>query len=235
MSNSKRLNVILWFAAAAMALAPHAGAQNGTPSLDQFVNQHLKALGGQAALAASGALLLRGWCDSTAQDESGPVEVLVRSPKVVLDLIRGGLRMGYSGESVWRSTPAEGLQQRKGRDFAELVTVFDPSRALHWKEWYPQLAVAGVRKTDGRDAVVLETLPGNPRTERLVVDRESALLIRDEVTPQFVFTFSDYRAVKGVMVAFVVREATPNGITYTYRFESVGPAEADDESRFQPK
>ena len=143
--------------------------------------------------------------------------------------------MGYDGESVWRAASAEGLQQQKGRRFAELVTVFDPARARWWKEWYPQMAVTGVRKIDNREAFVLETLPGSPSTERLFIDRTSGLLIRDEVTPQFVFTFSDYRMVSGVMAAFAVRETTPNGISYAYRFDSIAPIGGIDESRFEPK
>jgi len=227
--------------ATASALVTHVAAQSPPapleqlPSLNQILDQHLKAIGGERAVAVSGPLLLKGTCDSTGQDESGPIEILVKSPKVVYNLNGEGLRMGYDGESVWRAASAEGLQQRKGRQFAELVTVFDPARARWWNAWYPQMAVTAVRKTDNREAFVLETVPGSPSTERLFIDRTSGLLIRDEVTPQFVFTFSDYRMVSGVMVAFAIQETTPNGIRYAYRFDSIEPIAGIDESRFQPR
>ncbi|HXP87198.1 MAG TPA: hypothetical protein VN841_20875 [Bryobacteraceae bacterium] len=205
------------------------------PLVSQVIDRYVNALGGRAALSKLGPMKLAGPCESSVPDESGPVEILVKTPKVAYNLNGGNLRMGFDGESVWRSAAPEGLQQRKGRQLAELVTVFDPSRALWWKEWYPQMAVTGVRKIDGRDAFVLETFPGSPPTERLFLDRESGLLVRDEVTPQFTFTFSDYRAAEGVTTAFVVQETTPNGISYAYRFESIGPAGMIDESRFQPR
>jgi hypothetical protein len=233
--------IIAYVACAAVALTPHVAAQSPAalagqlPSLSQVLDQHIRAIGGERAVATSGSLLLKGACDSSGQDESGPIEILVNSPKVVYDLNGGGLRMGYDGESVWRAASPEGLQQRKGRQFAELVTVFDPVRARWWKDWYPQMAVAGVRKIDGRDVFVLETLPGSPSTERLFIDRGSGLLVRDEVARQFVFTFSDYRPVGGVMTAFAIRETTPNGIKYTYRFDSIEPAVSVDESRFRPR
>lgn len=239
---TKRQNLMHRFVAALLGIVPlylagqTAPASNSSlPTLDQVMDQHLKAIGGRAALTDIGPLLLKGNCKSSHESESGPIEIMVKSPKVVYDLNGGNLRMGYDGDSVWRKTSSEPLQQRKGRQFAELATVFDPSRTLWWKQWYPRMAVAGVRDIDGRNAFVLETVPGSPMTERLFIDRQSGLLIRDEVTPQFIFTFGDYRPVKGVMSTFTIEEKTPDGATYTYRFEDIKAAGAIDDSRFQPR
>ena len=68
--------------------------------------------------------------------------------------------------------PASRLQERKGRQFAELATVFDPLAHFSGKQWYPGIAVSGVHNTDGRRAVVLETVPGSKATERLFIDRQ---------------------------------------------------------------
>lgn len=224
--------------AAAMALLlclPRGITAADVPTLDQVVDRYIKAVGGRTALSRSGAVTLTGHCESTAPDESGPFEVLVKTPKVALSMGNGNLRMGYDGESVWRAAVPERLQQHKGRQFAELVTVFDPARALWWKEWYPEMAVNGVRKVGDRETWVLETHPGSPATERLFIDRESGLLVRDEAAPGFAFTFSDYRQVNGIRAAFVIQETAPNGIVYTYRFEKIDPAAVVDESRFQPR
>jgi hypothetical protein len=171
----------------------------------------------------------------SAPEESGPVEILVQTPRVAYNLKGGGLRMGFDGESVWRATVSEGVQQRKGRQFAERVTVFDASRALLWKQWYPEIAVTGIQKIGDRDAYVLETHPGQPSAEKLFIDRQSGLLVRDELLPQLAFTFSDYREVDGVRTAFGVQQTTPAGITYTYRFSSIHRVAAANASRFQPK
>jgi hypothetical protein len=180
-------------------------------------------------------MLLTGQCESSAPDESGPIEILIKTPKVSYNLNSGGLRMGFDGESVWHATASAGLQQRKGRQLAELVTAFDPARALLWKTWYPEMAVKGVQTIAGREAYVLETHPGSPATERLFIDRESGLLVLDDVLPQIAFMFSDYREIKGVKAPFAVRQTAPNGITYTYRFEKIGPVAVAEDSRFQPR
>jgi len=205
------------------------------PSLDQIVDQYVSAIGGRAALSQLGPVQLTGRCESTAPDESGPIEILVKAPKVAYNLNRGSLRMGFNGESVWRITPTEGLQQRQGRQMAELVSVFDPARVLSWKQWYPEMAFEGVQKLGDRETYVLETHPGGAATERIFIDRQSGLLVRDEVAPRVAFTFGDYREVNGVRAAFAVRQTTPNGITYTYRFDAVQPIAVADESRFEPR
>jgi hypothetical protein len=208
------------------------------PTIDQIADRYIKSMGGRAALSQLGAVILTGRCDSSAPDESGSIEIAVKTPKVAFNQGGGNLRMGFDGESVWRATASEGLQQRKGRQFAELVTVFDPARALWWKEWYPEMAVKGVQKAGDRETWVLETLPGNPATERLFIDRESGLLVREEVRPGIVFTFTDYRELNhanGVRAAFVVQQTAANGIVYTYRFEKIDPVPVVDEARFQPR
>jgi hypothetical protein len=221
-----------------MALAsrpPRLAAADELPTLASIIDRYIESIGGRAALSRSGAVILTGRCESTAPEESGPIEILVKTPNVVFNLGGGVLRMGFDGESVWRATASEGLQQRKGRRLAEMVTVFDPARALWWKDWYPDMAVRGVQKLGDREAWVLEAQTGNPATERLFIDRESNLLVRDEVAPGFAFTFSDYRARNGIRAAFVVQETAPNGVVYTYRFEKIDPVAVVDEARFQPK
>lgn len=237
---TKELRLMHGFAACLLGIVHLAGQtrpalNSQLPTLDQVLDQHLKAIGGRAALADIGALILKGNCNSSHESESGPIQIVLKSPKVTYDLNGGNLRMGYDGESVWRKASSGPLQQRKGRQFAELATVFDPSRALWWKQWYPQISVSGFRDIDGRPAYVLETIPGSPVTERLFIDRQSGLLVRDEVTPQFIFTPSDYRPVKGVTTAFTIEEKTPDGATYTYHFEEITPVGTIDDSRFQPR
>jgi hypothetical protein len=215
--------------------SPHLAHAAELPTLDQVIDQHMQAIGGRDVLSKLGALDVSGHCESTAPDESGPIEILVQTPKVEYNLNGGVLRMGFDGESVWRAADAEGLQRRKGRQFAELVTVFDPSWSLSWKEWYPEMAVKGVQKIGDRETYVLETQPGSPATQRMFVDRESGLLVRHEVVPQIVFTFTDYRDVRGIRAAFTVQQTTAAGITYTYRFENMSTTTSTDDARFQPK
>jgi hypothetical protein len=205
------------------------------PRLDQIAEQHQKALGGPAALEKATALVLTGDCESTAEEESGPIQIFVSSPRVAFDLKNGALRMGFSGQAGWRHVAGQDLQQRAGRQFAEIVTVFDPARVRWWKEWYPNMAVTGKEKVDGRDTYALSMNPSNKASEKLFIDRETGLIVRDEVMPGVVFTFEDYRAVNGLQVAFRIRQSTPASVTYTYTFKDVKALPEIEAAQFEPK
>lgn len=201
--NSNLLHpVILLVSSLLLIPLAHRGADS-LPSLDQVTERHIKALGGHSALEQLGTVVLTGDCESTEKQESGPVEILIKTPKVTFDLGGG--------------------------------TVFDPVRVLRWKEWYPEMAIKGTEKVGDKEAYVLETHPGKPGTERLFIDRQSGFLIRDEVMPNVVFTFSDYRAIDGVQMALTIQQDTPAGVTYTYRFKEAKRLASVDESRFEPR
>jgi hypothetical protein len=209
-------------------------ASDSLPTLDQVIEQHIRALGGRTALARHGMLVLSGDCESTAPGESGPVEISIQTPKVYFDLKSTDkeLQMGFNGDVVWRHAQ-EGLQKGAGREFADRLIVFDVARALWWKEWYPQMALKGIEKVGDSDAYVLETHPGSPSTERVFVDRRSGLRVLD-VTPGAVFNFSNYRAVDGVQVPFTIEQKTRADITYTYKIHEAKWVTADA-SRFEPR
>jgi hypothetical protein len=127
------------------------------------------------------------------------------------------------------------LRQQHGRGFAQLVTVFDPARLLWWKNWYPEMAVKGQQKAGDREAYVVQTNPEQAGSETLLIDRQSGLLIRDELMATLAFTFADYREVDGIKVAFSIKQAGPGSATYTYRFKKASFAAGNDESRFEPR
>jgi hypothetical protein len=232
-----RILVILLIAAGfvpawrSMAALP---ARDSLPTLDQLIERHIQALGGQSALANPSVLVLAGECESSNPEESGPFEISIATPKVYYSLGKGALRMGFNGETVWRHTESEGLRQMRNRQFASLVTVFDVARVLWWKESYPEAAVKGIEKLGEREAYVVEMRAGSPGSERLFIDRESLLLVRDEVMPT-VFSFSDYRAVDGVQVPFTIVLTTRVNVTYTHRIRSARRVALVDPSRFEPR
>jgi hypothetical protein len=210
-------------------------AADSVPTLDKIAEQHRRALGQSAALEKASALLLSGDCESSAQEESGPIQMFVSSPRVVFNLNNGTLRMGFSGQAGWRHVAGQELQQHAGRQFVEVVTVFDPSRVGWWKEWYPNMTVTGIEKVDGRDAFALSVNPGNKASERIFIDRETGLVVRDEVMPGVVFTFDDYRSVEGLQVAFRIHQSTPAAVSYTYTFKEVRVLSQIEAAQFEPK
>jgi hypothetical protein len=154
---------------------------------------------------------------------------------VAFNLNDGALRMGFSGQAGWRHAAGQELQQRPGRQFVEIVTAFDPARVRWWKEWYPNMRVTGIEKVNGRDAYAISMNPDSKASEKLFIDRETGLAVRDEVLPGVVFTFDDYRPVDGLQVAFRVRQETPAGVSYTYAFKEVKVLSEIEAAQFEPK
>ena len=77
---TKRLNLMHRFAAGLLGIVPlylagqtASTSNNSLPTLDRVIDQHLKAIGGQAALTGIGPLLLKGNCKSTNESEGGPI------------------------------------------------------------------------------------------------------------------------------------------------------------------
>lgn len=212
-----------------------AVAQMKDPSVDAVIEQHVKALGSRAALRAPGMLILKGRLQSTAEEENGqPLEISIADPKVYVRVGDDSLQLGFNGDVVWRHAQSEALQQHKGRQLAELVTVFNPARALSWKEWYPAMSLKQGEAVGDRKVYVLDM--GTPNRERLFIDQQSGLLLRDEVMPNVTFTFSDYRAVEGIQVPFKIEQTTASAdLKYTYRIESAARVPKMDDTRFDPR
>lgn len=205
-----------------------------TPGVDRLIQRNIDALGGRDALSNIGPLKLTGYCDASVSEESGPVEIVIKSPRVYYRLgEEAELQMGFNGQVFWRNALMEGLQRYPSREMAELVTVFDPGRVLHWKEWYPEMKVVGAKKVEGEDAYFLEA--ASHTHEHIAISRKSGLILTDEVMPKLVFHFSDYRSVDGVMIPFTVIETAPNGLVYTYHFKNAEHVSDVEDWRFQPK
>lgn len=217
-------------------LAMQALAQPALPTIDELIERNVRALGGRAALERAGTLVFTGRCEASNPEESGPVEIAIRSPKVAFRLGKNaGLRMWFDGDQVWRSEGGAAAQKLPTRQFASVVAVFDEARVLHWKETFPAIEPVRITAVDGREAYLLEAQPGQPSTERIYLDRESARVIRAEVLPGLAFTFSDYRPVDGLQVPFHMQQTTPAGDVYKFEFDEVRRTGDNDDSRFRPQ
>jgi len=219
-----------------LLVAAQAFAQTTLPAIDELIERNVRALGGREALERPGTLVFSGHCEASNPDESGPVEIAIRSPKVAFHLGKeSGLRMWFDGGKVWRSEGGAPAQELPARQFSSVVAVFDEGRVLHWKEIFPAIRAVRVATLDGREAYVLETQPGEPATQRLYLDRESARVVRAEILPGLAFTFSGYRPSDGLEVPRRIQQSTPAGDTYTFNFDDVKRTLANDDARFRPQ
>ena len=213
---------------------PMTGA-DAVPSIDTIVAQYMKAVGERHLLEKHWALELRGQCESSVSEESGPIQVIVQGSKIFMKLNDGDLLMGVNQDTFWRHPRDGEILKVPASTMAETVAIFDSARVLHWKEKFPQIVVTGTQQVDGHEAYAIETKPGDPATERLFVDRRSGLLLRDEIlAKREVFTFADFHLVDGVQVPFTIRQTTP-GPSYTYKFAEAKHLVELDDVAFAPR
>ena len=79
-----------------------------------------------------------------------------------------------------------------------------------------------------------QTNPDRAGSGLLFIDRQSGLLVRDELMPGLVFTFSDYREIQGVQVPFSIKQTGPASASYTYSIQKASRIATTDDSRFKP-
>ncbi|MBV9145636.1 MAG: hypothetical protein JO065_06945 [Acidobacteria bacterium] len=214
--------------------SPVTGA-DAAPTIDNVIAQYAKAVGDRRSLEKNWALELRGHCESSVAEESGPIQVIVQGPKIFMQLSDGDLLMGVNQDTFWRHPRGGEILKIPAGAMAETVAIFDSARVLHWKEKFPAISVTGTQQVDGSDAYVIETKPGDPSTERLFIDRRSGLLIREEILAKHeVFTFADFHLVDGIQVPFTIHQSTP-GPSYTYKFSEAKHVAEVDDAMFAPR
>ena len=230
--NMKR---ILSFALAALLCPISTIRADNLPSIDDVIAKYINAAGGRELLAKSWALNLRGTLESSNDEESGSLELVASGPRFFMQVNDGAVMMGVNESVFWRHERDREILKAPVSTIAETVAIFDPARALHWKERHPQIAVTGMQTVDNQEVYVIESKPGDPAAERLLIDRHSGLIVRDEVTQKHeTFTFGDFRSVDGVKIPFLVQQTTPM-MTYVYRFSEARHVAKVDESLFEPR
>ncbi len=213
----KSTGVVCLFAAALAASAQES------PSVDQLI---ARVRHGQAPPN----MVLRGRCESSNPEESGPFEIWISSPRVALNLGNGSLKSAFDGKQLWR-LQAGMAPTTLPPALVNAVAIFDPARRLHWKELYPKVAVVGRESIHDRAAFIVQTEPGGTR---FYIDAQTGLPLRADVLPGLTFELSDYREVDGWPVPFEVVEKTPQGDIYTFRVAKAENAASIDDAVFTP-
>jgi len=226
---------IVSFALAILLCPISTTCADNLPSIDDVIAKYIKAAGGRELLAKSWALSLRGTLESSNDEESGPLELVAYGPRFFMRVNNGAVLMGVNESVFWRHERGREILKVPASTLAETVAVFDSARVVHWKDRYPQIAVTGMQTVDNQEVYVIESKPGDPVAERLFINRDSGLIVRDEVTQKHeTFTFGDFRYVDGVKIPFVVHQTTPT-MTYVYQFSEAKHLTKVDESMFQPR
>ena len=140
----------------AIALLQFTVTAQELPRIDQLLAQ---ARHGEAPPK----MALRGRCEASNPEESGPFEIWISSPRVAINLGAGNLRSGFDGKQLWRMQAGLPPAVMPTGPLVNAVAIFDPARRLHWKELYPNIAVVGREDVNGRPLLLWR--PGPARRD----------------------------------------------------------------------
>ncbi len=190
-----------------------ATANVNYPRATELLAKYEQAIGGQAALAKLTTRVEKFTSSSPAGTASG--ESVKKAPGKFLETTAGGSTWVCDGNSARIFSPS-GSRQVTGLDLADIKFKGDFWRTLKLTERYPTATTTGKEVVNGRDTYIVEgVVKGSRIRERLFFDAESGLLLRRMTYKPTALgsladqtDFADYRAVNGVKVPFLVKEAT---------------------------
>jgi outer membrane lipoprotein-sorting protein len=236
-----------------LALAAPAGArqqvQKAAPKLsaEQILEKFVEASGGRQAFEKHKSMSIKGTVEVVGAGISGPAEIVTKAPDKIYSVVEltgfGVIRQGYDGKVGWSTDPLKGTQQLGGAELALLKREASVSD-LDWRKTWKSVELTGTQDIGGRSAYVLKLTPnageGGPITnfydaETFLVIRSEMVIETAEMTAPVVSTFSDFRTVDGVKMAFVTEQKLPTASLRTTFSEVTFDVPVDDAKFAMPK
>ena len=224
---------------------PAGAARPARPTAEQVLSRYVEAVGGRAAVARVGTLVMKGTREAS-QDRVWPLEISVKGADKYLIVAnvpqQGEFRQGLVGGRGWAKS-ARGLRQMSA---GELKTFSDSVRLalpLKLREPFPSMEFRGARKLGDRDVYVLGYNPSPGVRARYFFDRQTGLLLREQVFTDTVLSpipeqidYEDYRDIGGgVMMPFTVRYSDIDTFfSFTRKLTEIKPNVALDDAIFNP-
>ena len=166
-------------------------SQDALPAARDIVARHIKAIGGEAALAAINSMRIRGRLEIPSQKIVGDLEVLTARPakqvyRVSVPSI-GKIENGYDGLIGWSVSPAAGPELMSGRQLTEAADDAWFDGPLHAPGHVRELTTLARTDFDGKASYKVHVVyaSGSERIEYF--DANTGLQIGEEsarATPQ---------------------------------------------------
>ncbi|HLG57052.1 MAG TPA: hypothetical protein VI485_17055 [Vicinamibacterales bacterium] len=226
---------------------PAASAQ----TVDEVIEKHLTALGGQAALGKLNSRTMTGTItlSTPAGEVSGPIEVLNERPNKVrtainLDLTALGvgkvvIDQRFNGTTGYAIDSLQGNRDLTGDQVEIMRNSAFPSPFINYKELGATVELSGKEKVGDRDAYLLIVKPKTGPAMRQYLDADSYLPVRVVMTLNIppvgemeqTTDLLDWRDVDGIKVPFQIRTSS-NVQTLSIDVTKVEHNKAIDQSLF---
>jgi len=161
-----------------------APRQDPLPPARDVVSRHIKAIGGEAALAAITSMRIRGRLEIPSQKIVGDLEVLTARPAKQLYRVTvpsiGRIENGYDGAIGWSVSPAAGPELLAGRQLAEAADDAWFDGPLHAPGHVRELTTMARTDFDGKPAYKVRVVYGSGSEQIEYFDTNTGLQIGAE-------------------------------------------------------
>jgi hypothetical protein len=230
--------------------APAGGVTAGAarpaePTAEQVLNRYVEAVGGRAAVAKVGTLVMKGTREAS-QGRVWPFEISVKGADKYLSVAnvpqQGEQRVGFAAGKGWAKGP-RGQRELGPGELKVLRESVLYSTPIKIAEPFPAMQFRGQRKVGDRDANVLGYEPSPGIRKRLYFDRQTGLLLREQTFTDTVLTpipeqvdYDDYRDIGGgVMMPFTIRYSSIDTFfSFTRKLAEIKPNALLDDALFGP-
>jgi hypothetical protein len=209
---------------AAAAVPAAAEAKPGAappPTVEQVLDNYVKALGGQEALDRVKTRIVKT-TQLSGEDPNGTTELLQKVPGKVLRAYQSpgySAWVGFNGQQAWAQDSEKGYWGMLNNPIRNSImrdSELYPGSRL--RSQYTNVSLVGKEKIRERDTyVVAGTSPEGTR-EKFFFDVRTGLLLRRHIAERTVFgwfqfqaDFEGYQAVDGLKMPLVVRWSSPGG------------------------
>ena len=196
--------IVVFIAVGRLVPGASASLQDSLPPARDIVSRHVKAIGGEAALAAISSMRILGKLEIPSQKIVGDLEVLTARPAKQLYRVTvpsiGRIENGYDGVIGWSLSPAAGPELLSGRQLAEAADDAWFDGPLHAAGHVRELTTLARTDFDGKPAYKVRVVyaSGSEQTEYfdtntgLQIGAESARAMPQGVV-QSISILRDYR------------------------------------------
>ena len=156
----------------------------------------------------------------------------------------GYVRTAYDGERGWSDSAFAPFEELFGPRLKQLRFQHPLWLLQDWRELFNSAAIVQTGEVDGEKVFVLKLSAKGIPTHTLHVSAESGLVLKEEtvaIAPgvgqlPLTYTYTDYRAVDGVMLPFKIVAKTLQSGEIVTQFESATSLDElnDDEFRLTP-
>ncbi|MCH9680743.1 MAG: hypothetical protein K0V04_04845 [Deltaproteobacteria bacterium] len=182
------------------------------PDAEGILAKAAEAMGGRAAIDAVKTFYYRGKIEMLGQNIHGTLEIWWQGGDFFMEQVVPGIgqmHAGKQGDVIWSEDPVNGRRKLSGVEAEQHAWASSLLLAAEWKRYFDRAETIAEREQDGKTIYDVQLSAASGLTVTMSFDATTGLQMGqsfEQVTPMgrqpFEVTFSDYREVDGIKIAF---------------------------------